>query len=67
MDVCCFDKTGTLTSDNLVIEGIAGIGRSGLCPSFSVTMQLDQTLMVVVVMVVVAAVYTHIFMPFEGI
>ena len=25
MDVCCFDKTGTLTSDNLVIEGVAGL------------------------------------------
>ena len=25
VEVCCFDKTGTLTSDNLVVEGIAGI------------------------------------------
>lgn len=25
IDVCCFDKTGTLTSDNLVIQGIAGL------------------------------------------
>ena len=25
VDVCCFDKTGTLTSDNLVIQGIAGL------------------------------------------
>ena len=25
IDVCCFDKTGTLTSDNLVVEGVAGI------------------------------------------
>ena len=25
VDVCCFDKTGTLTSDDLVVEGIAGI------------------------------------------
>lgn len=25
VDICCFDKTGTLTSDNLVVEGIAGI------------------------------------------
>ena len=26
IDVCCFDKTGTLTSDNLVVEGVAGLG-----------------------------------------
>ncbi len=25
VDICCFDKTGTLTSDNLVIQGIAGL------------------------------------------
>ncbi|XP_006608970.1 manganese-transporting ATPase 13A1 [Apis dorsata] len=25
IEICCFDKTGTLTSDNLVVEGIAGI------------------------------------------
>ncbi|XP_012219639.2 endoplasmic reticulum transmembrane helix translocase [Linepithema humile] len=25
VDICCFDKTGTLTSDNLVVEGIAGV------------------------------------------
>ena len=25
MDICCFDKTGTLTSNNLVIEGVAGL------------------------------------------
>jgi len=28
VDVCCFDKTGTLTSDNLVIEGVAGLPAS---------------------------------------
>jgi len=28
VDVCCFDKTGTLTSDDLVVEGIAGINGS---------------------------------------
>ena len=26
VDICCFDKTGTLTSDNLVVEGVAGVG-----------------------------------------
>lgn len=25
VDICCFDKTGTLTSDNLVVEGVAGL------------------------------------------
>ncbi|XP_068689455.1 endoplasmic reticulum transmembrane helix translocase-like [Montipora foliosa] len=25
VDVCCFDKTGTLTSDNLIVQGIAGL------------------------------------------
>ena len=25
VDVCCFDKTGTLTSDNLVVQGVAGV------------------------------------------
>ncbi|XP_076753737.1 endoplasmic reticulum transmembrane helix translocase [Xylocopa sonorina] len=25
VEICCFDKTGTLTSDNLIVEGIAGI------------------------------------------
>lgn len=25
LDICCFDKTGTLTSENLDVEGIAGV------------------------------------------
>ena len=25
VEICCFDKTGTLTSDNLIVEGIAGL------------------------------------------
>lgn len=28
IDLCCFDKTGTLTSDNLVVEGVAGVNSS---------------------------------------
>ncbi|ODQ66026.1 hypothetical protein NADFUDRAFT_70338 [Nadsonia fulvescens var. elongata DSM 6958] len=29
VDICCFDKTGTLTGEDLVVEGVAGLG-SGL-------------------------------------
>src|SRR5690606_7367058 len=29
VDVCCFDKTGTLTNEDLVVEGIAGLGLKG--------------------------------------
>lgn len=28
VDICCFDKTGTLTSNDLVVEGVAGLPAS---------------------------------------
>lgn len=28
VQICCFDKTGTLTSDNLCVEGVAGLNNS---------------------------------------
>ncbi|ALC39746.1 CG6230 [Drosophila busckii] len=31
VQICCFDKTGTLTTDNLMVEGIAGLGANGKC------------------------------------
>lgn len=33
VEICCFDKTGTLTSDNLVVEGVAGLKhKTNVCP-----------------------------------
>lgn len=28
VQICCFDKTGTLTSDDLMVEGVAGLGTA---------------------------------------
>lgn len=30
VEVCCFDKTGTLTSDDMLLEGIAGLDSKGI-------------------------------------
>ena len=30
VEVCCFDKTGTLTSDDMLLEGIAGLDGKGI-------------------------------------
>ena len=30
VEVCCFDKTGTLTSDDMLLEGIAGLDGRGI-------------------------------------
>uniref|UniRef100_A0A336KH29 CSON007847 protein n=1 Tax=Culicoides sonorensis TaxID=179676 RepID=A0A336KH29_CULSO len=35
VEICCFDKTGTLTSDNLVVEGIAGLKKEFAITSIS--------------------------------
>lgn len=32
VEICCFDKTGTLTSDNLVVEGLAGVKKGAVVP-----------------------------------
>lgn len=45
VEICCFDKTGTLTSDNLVVEGIAGLdGKKEILPIGEISEQTAQVL-----------------------
>ncbi len=32
VDVCCFDKTGTLTSNDMLLQGIAGVHAAAGSP-----------------------------------
>ncbi|CAL4059528.1 unnamed protein product, partial [Meganyctiphanes norvegica] len=43
VDLCCFDKTGTLTSDDLVVEGVAGLdGTSKVNPLVDAPLETIQ-------------------------
>ncbi|NP_001135438.1 ATPase type 13A1 [Nasonia vitripennis] len=45
VEICCFDKTGTLTSDNLVVEGVAGVnGNSEVVQISDAPMESVQVL-----------------------
>lgn len=46
IEICCFDKTGTLTSDNLVVEGIAGIGNAQFSEVLPLTEAPTETMQV---------------------
>ena len=52
VEICCFDKTGTLTSDDLVVEGVAGLDGEGVaskdgvvvCPVSKASLESVQVL-----------------------
>ncbi|XP_068228733.1 endoplasmic reticulum transmembrane helix translocase [Palaemon carinicauda] len=45
IDICCFDKTGTLTSDDLVVEGVAGLdGTSKVIPCSDAPLETIQVI-----------------------
>jgi len=51
VEILCFDKTGTLTSDDLVVEGIAGLpsiskeeSKDGVCPVEKAPLESIQVL-----------------------
>ena len=45
VQICCFDKTGTLTSDDLVVEGVAGVkGKEAIAPVSEASPETIQVL-----------------------
>ncbi|XP_046376325.1 endoplasmic reticulum transmembrane helix translocase-like [Haliotis rufescens] len=44
VDICCFDKTGTLTSDNLVVEGVAGLNGSEIISAQDAPLETAQVM-----------------------
>ncbi|XP_041369048.1 endoplasmic reticulum transmembrane helix translocase-like [Gigantopelta aegis] len=44
IDICCFDKTGTLTSDNLVVEGVAGLKGAEILPAIEAPLETIQVM-----------------------
>lgn len=44
VDVCCFDKTGTLTGEDLVFEGVAGLGSEIRALSTAEQLPAESTL-----------------------
>ena len=46
VDICCFDKTGTLTSDDLIVEGVAGLENKSteIIPIENIPIETSQVL-----------------------